>query len=94
LFQSVNESTRGCLRTGSAALNICWAAAGKLQLAYGFGAKVWDVAGALAVAKAAGCTVLTLFQPNTLILDYCVGSDEAVAHLTKLASSHGLWRLQ
>ena len=94
LFQTINESTRGCLRSGSAALNICWAAAGKLQLAYGFGAMVWDVAGAIAVAKAAGCTVNLHFRPNALTLDYCVGSDDAVAHLTQLANTLGLWGTQ
>lgn len=91
LFQALNESTRGCLRSGSSALNICWAAAGKLQLAYGFGAKIWDVAAALAIAKAAGCAWQLQFKPGCLTLDYCVGSGEAVAHLTQLAKAQGLW---
>lgn len=91
LFQQVNESTRGCLRSGSAALNICWAAAGKLQAAYGFQAKLWDVAGALAVARAAGCTVLLRHQPGSLTLDYCVGSEQVVAHVRALAQANGLW---
>jgi myo-inositol-1(or 4)-monophosphatase len=91
LFQQVNESTRGCLRTGSASLNICWAATGKLQAAYGFNAKLWDVAGALAIAKAAGCKVALRYQPNALILDYCVGSQDAIDHITILAQQNGLW---
>ncbi|MGO4382515.1 inositol monophosphatase family protein [Pseudoduganella sp. RAF53_2] len=91
LFEAVNESTRGCLRSGTAALNICWAAAGKLQAAYGFNAKLWDVAGALAVARAAGCEIAVRWEPNTLTLDYCVGSAEAVQHVRSLAQSKGLW---
>lgn len=91
VFQQVNESTRGCLRTGSAALNICWAATGKLQAAYGFSAKLWDVAGALAIAKAAGCKVELRYQPKALTLDYCVGSQDAVNHITSLAKQNGLW---
>jgi myo-inositol-1(or 4)-monophosphatase len=91
LFQQVNESTRGCLRTGSAALNLCWAAAGKLQAAYGFNAKLWDVAGALAVARAAGCEVRLRHQPGALTLDYCVGSREVVQQLVGLAQAQGLW---
>lgn len=91
LFQAVNESTRGCLRSGSAALNICWAAGSKLQLAYGFGAKIWDVAAALAIARAAGCALQLQYQPGSLTLDYAVGSHEAVAHLTQLAKAQGLW---
>lgn len=91
VFQQVNEGTRGCLRTGSAALNLCWAAAGKLQAAYGFNAKLWDVAGALAVARAAGCEVRLRRQPGGLTLDYCVGSREVVQQLVGLAQAQGLW---
>lgn len=91
LFQQVNESTRGCLRTGCAAINICWAATGKLQAAYGFNAKLWDVAGALAIAKAAGCSVALRYKPNALTLDYCIGSKDTVSHITSLAKQNGLW---
>lgn len=91
LFQQVNESTRGCLRTGSAALNICWAAAGKLQAAYGFQAKLWDVAGALSIARAAGCEIILRHTPNALTLDYCVGSQDVVQHVKSLAQENGLW---
>lgn len=91
LFQQINESTRGCLRTGSAALNVCWAAAGKLQAAYGFDAKLWDVAGALAVAKAAGCELRLRPHADPLRLDYIVGSREVVDHLAALAHDAQLW---
>lgn len=91
LFQQVNESTRGGLRTGSAALNLCWTAVGKLQAAYGFSAKLWDVAGGLAVARAAGCEVRLRQQPGEFTLDYCVGSHEVVQHLVGLAQAQGLW---
>lgn len=91
MFQHVNESTRGCLRTGSAALNICWAAVGKLQAAYGFQSKLWDVAGALAIARAAGCEIKIRHAPNALTLDYCVGSQDVVRHVTSLAQENGLW---
>jgi myo-inositol-1(or 4)-monophosphatase len=91
LFQQVNDSTRGCLRTGSAALNICWAAVGKIQAAYGFQAKLWDVAGALAVARAAGCEIILRRKPDALTLDYCVGSRDAVQHVKNLAKSNKLW---
>lgn len=92
LFQQVNKATRGCLRTGSAALNICWAAVNRLQVAYGFGAKLWDVAGALAVARAAGCEVRVVPCAQSLTLDYCVGSKEVVDHIISMASAHGLWK--
>lgn len=92
LFQHINDSTRGCLRTGSAALNVCWAASNRLQAAYGFGAKVWDIAGALAIAHAAGCEVKVVRHDHGLILDYCVGSREVVDHIIRLASAQRLWR--
>jgi myo-inositol-1(or 4)-monophosphatase len=91
LFQQANESSRGCLRSGSAGLNICWAAAGKLQAAYGFQAKLWDVAGALAIARAAGCAVALQRRPGSVQLDYVVGSREVVEQLAKLARNLGLW---
>lgn len=92
LFHQVNNSTRGCLRTGSAALNVCWAAVNRLQAAYGFGAKLWDVAGALAVARAAGCEVQVVPRAQGLTLDYCVGSKDVVDHIISLASANGLWK--
>ena len=90
MFQAVNESTRGCLRTGSAALNICWCAVGKLQGAYGFQAKLWDVAGALAIARAAGCEIVVRHQPNSLLIDYFAGSREVVEKLVSLAKQNHL----
>lgn len=90
LFQAVNESVRGCLRTGSAALNICWVASGKLQGAYGFKAKLWDVAGALAIARAAGCEVITHRKPQSVLIDYCVGSKDVVRYISELASEKKL----
>jgi myo-inositol-1(or 4)-monophosphatase len=91
LFQQVNESTRGCLRTGSAALNLCWTAIGRLQGAYGIKAKLWDVAGGLAIAQAAGCEIVIRQQPGALVLDYYVGSQDVVGRLVSLAQAHGLW---
>jgi myo-inositol-1(or 4)-monophosphatase len=91
LFREVNEFTCGCLRTGSASLNICWAASGKLQAAYGFEAKLWDVAGAIAIAKSAGCEVVVRRKPNSLIIDYFVGSKKMVGKITEAAKNRGLF---
>lgn len=91
LFHQLNETTRGCLRTGSAAINICWAAAGRLQAAYGFGARLWDVAGALAVARSAGCALAVRQRRASLSIDYCVGSRDVVQHVVRGAAALGLW---
>lgn len=90
LFRQIDGSSRGCLRTGSAALNICWAATGRLQAAYGLNARLWDVAGGIALARAAGCEVQLRFHPAGR-LDYAVGSREVVAHIRRLAAGLHLW---
>lgn len=70
IFGRINEATRGCLRLGSAAALICLVACGRLQGAYGLGAKLWDVAGALAVAKRAGAEVRYRRYPGGPRIDY------------------------
>ncbi|WP_306598028.1 inositol monophosphatase [Geothrix sp. 21YS21S-2] len=72
IFARVNESSRGCLRLGSAAALLCLTACGRLQGAYGFNAKLWDVGGGLAIASRAGCEVWTRFHPGHATLDYLV----------------------
>ncbi|MCJ7812495.1 hypothetical protein MUP95_04150, partial [bacterium] len=56
-FGNINDISRGCLRLGSAALGICNVAAGRLQAAFGLATKIWDIAGATAVAAGAGCEI-------------------------------------
>ena len=90
LFGEINDRTRGCLRLGSAAANICLAAANRLQAAYGLDAKLWDVAGALAVAIGAGCQVDVAPSRSGLGLDYIVGSSETVLTIRDLWRSKGL----
>jgi len=84
LFRVANESSRGCLRTGCASLNICWAAASKLQGAFGVSAKLWDVAGAIAIAKASGCHVHVEYSENGFEVDYIIGSKHVVESLRSL----------
>ena len=59
LFVRLNDRSKGALRLGSASGNICYTAAGRFGLSYGLNNKIWDVAGPLAIAKAAGCQVVT-----------------------------------
>ena len=88
-FGEINDRTRGCLRTGSAAANICYAAAGRLQAAYGLQAPIWDVAGALAVARAAGCDMRVSPSVNGAV-DYVVGSADAVELIHDVCRRMGL----
>ncbi len=91
LFGVLNDTSRGCLRTGSAALNLCNTASGKLQAAYGFNAGIWDIAAGVAIALNAGCCVsLMQMAPNSNKLAYIVGSAEHVDHIKKQMQSFRL----
>jgi len=57
MFQEVNDSSRGCLRTGSAAMNLAYVAEGKLGGCWGKANKIWDVAGGILLAELAGAVV-------------------------------------
>lgn len=72
LFAALNEESRGCLRLGSAAVSICYVAASRLTACWGVSVKLWDVAGALAVARGAGATVALRFDPATFRADFLV----------------------
>ncbi len=53
-FAAVNDATRGCLRTGSAALNLAYLAEGRFNGCWGRANKVWDVSAGLLIAREAG----------------------------------------
>lgn len=90
VFGTINDVSRGCLRLGSTAVNICFAAAGRVQAAYGLQAKIWDAAGAIAVAIAAGCKVMVAPCGDKHGIDYVVGSRDAVAAIHQLCVGRGL----
>lgn len=92
LFGDLNDRSRGCLRLGSAASNICLTAVGTFQAAYGVDACIWDVAAALAVAIRAGCSVLINRSDDALNIDYIVGSTDTVAMIQERAISIGLFK--
>lgn len=93
VFQRINDSSRGCLRLGSAGASLCYAASGKLGAAYGVSVKLWDVAAALAVASAAGCRVRIAPAANPLFIHCIVGNgsvaDEIEAILAKTLKISG-----
>ena len=59
LFGRINDMSRGCLRTGSAALNLAYLAEGRFNGCWGKANKEWDISAGLLIAKLAGATVLT-----------------------------------
>lgn len=57
LFQRALGACQAVRRTGSAALNHCYVAAGRFDVAWNYGTKIWDVAAAaLIVTEAGGAT--------------------------------------
>lgn len=60
-FGKVNDASCGCLRTGSAALNLAFLAEGRLNGCWGKAAKHWDIAAGLLLAEEAGARVDATF---------------------------------
>ena len=61
LFLAAVARCQSIRRTGSAALNLCYVAAGRFDAAWSFSTKAWDVAaGALIIQEAGG----TVTSPN------------------------------
>ncbi len=81
LFGHINDRSRGALRLGSAAANICYAAAGKLGCAFGHRNRIWDVAAAIAIAGAAGCDVHMTETSEDGYVSFLVGSSNVVNEL-------------
>jgi len=56
LFNQALGVCQAIRRTGSAALNLCYVAAGRFDVAWNYSTKPWDVAaGALMIQEAGGC---------------------------------------
>jgi len=84
LFGLINDSTRGVLRTGSASVNICYVAAGRLQAAYGLNNRIWDVAGAFAIAQKAGADIYLERGQDQSRINYVAGTPDAAKKITDL----------
>lgn len=87
LFGDINDNSRGCLRLGSAAVAICFVAAKRIDCAFGVNVKIWDVAGALAIAQCAGYTIYLSRKPNSFAVDFAVGSAGLVAQVQSMITA-------
>lgn len=61
---AVNDASRGCLRTGSAALNLAGLAEGRFNGCWGVASPSWDVSAGLLLAELAGACVQTIEVPD------------------------------
>ena len=91
-FGKINDRSRGCLRTGSSAVNICYTAASKINVTYGLGIQYWDIAGALAIAELAGCEVICQRIGNSTRTNFIVGAESAFNEVRELMEREGLCR--
>ncbi len=71
IFGQLNDLSQGCLRTGSAAMNLGYLSYGKFSLVVGKANKLWDVAAGLLIAEEAGATVkFNIIDKKNHLIDY------------------------
>jgi myo-inositol-1(or 4)-monophosphatase len=71
VFGSLNDASQGCLRTGSAAMNLAYLASGKFSFVTGKANKLWDVAAGLIIAEEAGADVkFKACDTKNFLVDY------------------------
>jgi myo-inositol-1(or 4)-monophosphatase len=82
LLGKVNDESRGCLRTGSAAMNLAYVAEGRLAGCWGKANKLWDVAAGLLIAEMAGATVAsTRVNQEPPLVSYIASAPSCAAYL-------------
>ena len=75
LFGRLNDFSQGCLRTGSAALNLSYVAEEKCGLAIGKANKLWDIAAGIVISLEAGANVkFKIIDKEKFLVDYIAGS--------------------
>ena len=57
LFGNINDLSQGCLRTGSAAMNLAYVSSGNFGACWGKANKFWDIAAGLLFAELSGAVV-------------------------------------
>lgn len=71
IFGQLNDLSQGCLRTGSAAMNLSYLSHGKFSLVMGKANKLWDVAAGLLIAEEAGADVkFNMTDKQKHLVDY------------------------
>jgi myo-inositol-1(or 4)-monophosphatase len=90
MLRAVMETTAGVRRPGSAALDLCYVAAGRLDGFWEFGLNIWDIAaGSLMIREAGGTiTSLTAGADHLDTGDVIAGSPKVHEALTKLFSPY------
>ena len=82
-FGKLNDQSRGCLRTGSAAMNLCYVAEGKFGACWGKANKYWDIAAGLLFAQLAGATVSFTEPDQNYLVHYLASVPDAWKFLSR-----------
>ncbi len=81
-FGAVNDSSRGCLRTGCAAMNLAYLAEGRLGGCWGKANKHWDIAAGLLLAELAGAKVqFSLIETTKHLAHYLAATPQTFEYL-------------
>ena len=89
MLQAVMENTAGVRRPGSAALDLCYVAAGRLDAFWEFGLSIWDIAAGSLMIREAGGVVTSLTPGDPLETgDVIAGAPKVHDALTKLFATH------
>jgi myo-inositol-1(or 4)-monophosphatase len=81
-FREVNDKTMGCLRTGSAALNLAYLAEGRFGGCMGEFTKIWDVAAGFVLAELAGAKVYYEFdKKERFLVNYVIAVPQSESFL-------------
>ena len=82
IFGKINDITRGCLRTGSAGLNLCYLAESKINLCLGKANKLWDIAAGIVIAMQAGASInYKKIDNKNFLIDFIAGSELSISHI-------------
>lgn len=81
-FEIINDSSRGCLRTGSAAINLAFLSEGRFGGCWGIANKTWDIAAGIVLAKLAGAKIeYKYLDESKTIISYMVAVPSAWDYL-------------
>jgi myo-inositol-1(or 4)-monophosphatase len=78
VFGTLNDFSQGCLRTGSAAMNLGYLSHGQFILVIGKANKLWDVAAGLLIAEESGASVkFNITDQKKYLVDYIASTSSS-----------------
>jgi myo-inositol-1(or 4)-monophosphatase len=93
LFNQALGACQAIRRTGSAALNLCYVAAGRFDLAWNYSTKIWDVAAGALIIQEAGGLVASPYGGDFVLNSgqlFSTANESLMEQLNQMASDAGL----